>query len=112
MVLHFHINYVIVDSYSEPFFFSELESHTSRSPPTHKSKRKRVPILSNPAYKNLHFVNKNFQPDFHKDGKKSTHFDILITIFVFVIIYDISLFQAHILPQYHNTLPNTKVITT
>lgn len=101
-----------MDSCREPFFFSELESHTSRSPPIHKSKRNRVPILSNPAYKNLHFVNKNFQPDFHKDGKKSIHHDLLIKNFIFVLIYDILLFQVHILPQYHNTLPNTKVIDT
>lgn len=52
------------------FLFLELESHISRSQSTHKSKKKRASLLSNPIYENLHYVNKNFQPDFHKDGKK------------------------------------------
>lgn len=52
------------------FLFLELESHISRSQSTHKAKKKRASLLSNPTYENLHYVNKNFQPDFHKDGKK------------------------------------------
>lgn len=49
--------------------FSELESNTSHSRSLHKSK-KRTPLLTNLALENLRYVNKNFQPDFHRDGNK------------------------------------------
>lgn len=52
------------------FLFAELESNISHSLSSDKPKNKRNPIFSNPAVENLqHYVNKNFQPDFHKDGK-------------------------------------------
>lgn len=52
-------------------FFLELESNKSHTQSIHKSKRKRAPpILSNPVIEHLqHYVNSNFQPDFHRDGK-------------------------------------------
>lgn len=50
-------------------FFSELESNTSHSRSIHKLKKK-TPQLSNLALEHLRYVNKNFQPDFHRDGKK------------------------------------------
>lgn len=51
-------------------FFSELESNTNHSRSTNKSNRKNSPILHNPALQHLqHYVNSNFHPDFHRDGK-------------------------------------------
>ncbi|VVC33896.1 Hypothetical protein CINCED_3A019370 [Cinara cedri] len=61
---------VLTDSHSSDTSEDELQSnrsHSTRS--THnKSKRKRAQIHPNIAYENIHCVNKNFQPDFHKDG--------------------------------------------
>jgi len=60
-----------VSTYVIPrIFFSELESNTNHSQSTNKSKRKNSPILHNPALQHLqHYVNSNFHPDFHRDGK-------------------------------------------
>lgn len=50
-------------------FFSDLESNVSHSRSTHKTRRKKAP---NPRVEQLqHYVNTNFQPDFHKDGKET-----------------------------------------
>ncbi|XP_050419886.1 putative leucine-rich repeat-containing protein DDB_G0290503 [Adelges cooleyi] len=47
----------------------DLESNTSHKKSIHKPNRKKTLLESNPAYGHLrHNVNKNFQPDFHKDG--------------------------------------------
>lgn len=59
-------------------FFSDLESNISHSRSTHKSKKKKPTIFSNPGIEHLqHYVNTNFQPDFHRDGKET----IIIMIF-------------------------------
>jgi len=53
-------------------YFSELESNESHCQSTHKSKRKKASVLSNPAIQHLkHYMNTNFQPDFHRDGNKT-----------------------------------------
>ncbi|XP_026817802.1 protein PFC0760c-like [Rhopalosiphum maidis] len=48
---------------------AELESNGSHSRSIHKSKRKKASMRSNPTFQHLqHYMNTNFQPDFHGDG--------------------------------------------
>jgi hypothetical protein len=72
--LSLNVNTFIIDNH-----FSELESNLSHSRSTHKLKRKKAPVLSNPAFEHLqHYVNTNFQPDFHTDGKQQTFTNSLL----------------------------------
>lgn len=62
--------------------FSELESNISLSRSIHKLKRKKAPILSNPAFEHLqHYVNTNFQPDFHRDGNTRHYYSLINLVF-------------------------------
>lgn len=89
-------------------FFPELESNTSHSRSVHKSK-KRTPLLSNLALEHLRYVNKNFQPDFHRDGNKKIK-KMYLVLLIWIIYITIFIVKAHIHPQYHNTILNSKVI--
>lgn len=74
LYISLHLNESIYLCHCETYF-SELESNESHSRSIHKSKRKKASILSNPAIQHLqHYMNTNFQPDFHRDGNTTmTH---------------------------------------
>ncbi|XP_060862176.1 putative leucine-rich repeat-containing protein DDB_G0290503 isoform X1 [Metopolophium dirhodum] len=60
---------VISSSHCSDASGEELESNESHPESIHKTKRKKASILSNPAFQHLqHYMNTNFQPDFHRDG--------------------------------------------
>lgn len=72
---------------------SELESNKSHSLSIHKSKKKKA---SNPTFQHLqHYMNTNFQPDFHGDGN-------LTIIYWF---YNILIINFNILGSYPSPIP-------
>lgn len=105
LITHIYIYLYIIEN---PLF-SDVESNVSRSLSTHKPKRKKAPVLSNPSFEHLHFVNKNFQPDFHGDGNSNNSY---IPMSILWHCFIISGSYPSPIPQYNPQLRVDKHITS